>query len=310
MTTVRAAVASAVVLLAFPAGAASAPPVNDNYLQSLRLNDPGTPLESRDTLRDVRDTSEATVQSDVFSPPQSGGPPEPTTCGSSTIGKTVWYDAYPHRNGLFRLRANGFNAGIAIAPFNPNTGVPDFASRQCVDESSGPAEEFLVAVRGRRAYTIQIGGVGGVGGSLEFLFDFLPDTDGDGVLDEVDRCDRTAGPSSNNGCPTRIRAEVLLRAQATPNGIRVLALFVTAPRRTRVVVTCSRGCRRQARQSRRVGFCNVRGRSFPAGSRIVIRATKRLAIGSHVTYRILRGSFQKITRCTNPGSTRPRRRCP
>ena len=58
-------------------------------LDSLRLNDPGSRLERRDTLRDVRDTTNATVQSDVFSPPQSGGPAERTDCKGTSFGKTV-----------------------------------------------------------------------------------------------------------------------------------------------------------------------------------------------------------------------------
>ena len=39
------------------------------------------------------------------------------------------------------------------------------------------------------------------GGSLEFLFDFLADTDGDGVLDTVDRCDRLDGAGGQQRLP-------------------------------------------------------------------------------------------------------------
>src|SRR5215212_8664719 len=28
-----------------------------------------------------------------------------------------------------------------------------------------------------------------------------PDTDGDGVTDDIDQCDNQSGPASNNGCP-------------------------------------------------------------------------------------------------------------
>jgi hypothetical protein len=313
MTILRAVVCAALLLAPTSVAMAShvaGAPVNDDYLESLRLNEPGSRLESRDTLRDQRITTNASVQSDMFSPPRSGGPPEPTDCQGATIGKTVWYDMYPHVNGLVRLRANGFDTGISVTRFNRSTGVPSLGSRQCANASTGPAEEFLVEVTGRRAYTIQIGGVNNASGTLEFLFDFLPDTDADGVLDDVDRCDRTPGPRANGGCPRRVRAEVLLRAQPTANGIRVLALRVNASRGARVAVLCSRGCRKQVRRARTVGFTNIRGRSFPAGSRIVIRTTRRLSIGSHVTYRVLRGNFRKITRCMNPGSIRPRRRCP
>jgi hypothetical protein len=287
----------------------AAPPVNDNYLESLRLNEDGSRLERRDTLRDVRDTTEATVQSDIFAPPSSGGPPEPTTCGSSTFGKTVWYDAYPDVSGLVRLRALGFNTVISIDEFNRRTAVPAaFESRQCVNESTGPSEEFLVRVRGGRAYTIQIGGVDDAFGSLEFLFDFLADTDGDGVLDEVDECDGLAGTQRNSGCPGRLRGEVTLRATGTADGIRLVSLRVDATRRSRIEVRCP-GCGRQVRRARTVGFPRLRGRAFRAGSRIVVRVTKRRAFGAYTSYRILRGNFKKTERCMNPGSRRPRRRC-
>src|SRR5215210_6021028 len=114
-------------LLALPATAyAQAPPVNDNYLDSLRLNDPGTRLERRDTLRDTRDTTNATTQADVFNPPQSGGPPELTSCDGASFGKTVWYDFYPDVNGLVRVRASGYDTVFAVVPFNRSSGRPNF----------------------------------------------------------------------------------------------------------------------------------------------------------------------------------------
>ena len=48
-------------------------PINDDYLSSLELNRQGTKLNRVDTLRDVRDTSAATVQTNIFDP-----------CGSAT----------------------------------------------------------------------------------------------------------------------------------------------------------------------------------------------------------------------------------
>jgi hypothetical protein len=313
MKLFAASVACLALLAAGSAPAVAAPPTNDNYLQSLRLNEDGSRLERRDTLRDVRDTTEATTQSDVFNPgpngqPGGGGPPEPTTCASSTYGKTVWYDMYPDVNGLVRLRANGFNTVIAVVPFSRSSGAPNFGARQCADASAGPAEEFLVYVRGGRAYTIQIGGVNNAFGSLEFLFDFLADTDGDRVLDADDECPRSPG-TRRNGCPVRISAEVNFRAQPTGNGIRFVSFRVVASRGARVQVICP-GCGRQVRKAGTVGFPRMRGRSLSAGSKIVVRATKRGAIGRHITYRVVRGNIRgPVNRCMNPGSRRPRRRC-
>jgi hypothetical protein len=284
-------------------------PLNDNYLQSLRLNEPGERLERNDTLRDIRDTTNASVQLDLFNPPSSGGPAEPTVCEGAGYGKTIWYDFYPDVRGLARIRAGGFDTAVSVMPFSRPTGVPDVGRRLCFNESASTNEELLVEVRRGGSYTIQLGGVGGAFGSLEFLFDFLADTDGDGVLDDADRC-RTLAGTRKDGCPPRLRANVVLRARPTAGGIQVVGLSVTAPRRSRVAVTCSSGCPRQVKTSRgTVSFGSMRGRQLGAGSTLAVRVTRRGAIGAYVAYRITSGNFKKIERCMNPGSTKPRRRC-
>lgn len=302
-----------VLALAVPMAVQAAPPgapVNDDYLESLQLNAPGSRLERTNTLRDVKDTTKASVQGDVFVPQQAaGGPPEATTCGSSgSYGKTVWYDFYPDVSGITRIRANGFDTAISVVPFNPSTAVPSFGRRQCINESSSTTEELLARVAKGRAYTVQIGGVGATGGNLEFLFDFLADTDGDGVLDDVDKCDRLRGPASEAGCPKRLRASVTLRARPLAGGIQLIGLSVKASRGSRVSVRCG-GCPPQAKRAKTVGFGRLRGQRLRAGTSLVIRVVRRNAIGAYFKYRITRGNFKKIERCLNPGSRKPRRRC-
>lgn len=298
-------------LLALPAAAyAQAAPVNDNYLGSLRLNDPGTRLERRDTLRDTRDTTNATVQSDVFNPPDSGGPAELTTCQGTSFGHTVWYDFYPDVNGLARLRASGYDTVLAVVPFNRRTAHPRFDRALCSNASASTTEEFLVQVRAGASYSVQIGGVNTAGGALEFLFDFLADTDGDGVLDTVDRCDRLDGPAGNNGCPRRQNVNVTLRALPTATGIEVDALTVRARSGSRVVVTCSAGCRRQVKRAHStVTFPGLSGAQLRAGARLEIRVTRAGYFGEFARYTILAGNFRKTERCMNPGSRVLRRRC-
>jgi hypothetical protein len=297
-------------LLALPASSYAQAPVNDNYLQSLRLNDPGSRLERKDTLRDTRDTTSATVQTDVFSPPQSGGPPELTTCSGTSFGKTVWYDFYPDVNGLARLRASGFDTVLAVVPFNRKNARPSFDRALCSNGSASTTEEFLVQVRKGDSYSIQIGGAGDVGGPLEFLFDFLADTDGDGVLDTVDRCDRIDGPASNNGCPRRQRVSTTLRARPTATGIEIDGLSVKARRGSRVVVTCSSGCPKQVKRAKStVGFPALRGIALPAGAKLEIRVTRKGFFGEFARYTILPGNFKKTERCMNPGSRTLRKRC-
>ncbi len=307
----REAVGVAAVLLAVPAGAyAQSPPTNDNYLQSAGLNAPGSRLERTQTLRATSDTTNATVQTDVFNPPRTGGPTEPTACDGASYGKTIWYDFYPDVNGVVQLRASGYDTVLTAVPFNVNSGAPDFARAQCANVSASTTEAFFVEVRGGDAYTVQIGGVGTAGGPLEFLFDFLADTDADGVLDEVDRCDRLAGTRGNNGCPRRPKVNTTLRATPTSTGIELVGLSVRAARGSRIEVRCSSGCRRQVKRARRtVGFPALRGSALSAGTNLDIRVTRRGSFGAFIRYRVLAGNFKKTERCMNPGSRVPRRRC-
>jgi hypothetical protein len=295
------------VLLAIPAAVDAAPagaPVNDDYLDSLQLNAPKTRLDRHDTLSDSRNTSLASVQSNVFAP-KGNGPAEATACGSSSIGKTVWYDFYPDVDGTVRLRANGFDTGIAVVPFNPSTSLPDFNRRQCFNQLSSTSEEALVQVAGGDSYTVQVGGVGGIGGNLEFLFDFLADTDGDGTPDDADVCDLRSG-RTKSGC---VRADATLRARPTAAGIEVGSLKVKAPRGFKVSVRCP-GCPPQAKRARTVSFKRLHGRGLRAGTNLVIRITKKHNIGAYFKYRIVRGNFKpKVERCLRPGSRKPRRRC-
>jgi hypothetical protein len=208
-----------------------------------------------------------------------------------------------------RVRASGFDTFIAAMPFNPRTLLPNLDRRLCFNESSSTTEEAFIEVPRGGEFMIQVGGVSDAAGSLEALFDFLADVDGDQVLDEADRCRRLPGPSPG-GCPPRLDANATLRALPTATGIEVVSLSVRAPRRSRVAVSCSRGCAREVKRARStVNFSRIRGSDLSAGSRIVIRVTRRGAIGSYIAFRVQRGNFQRVERCLNPGSRKPRKRC-
>jgi hypothetical protein len=299
--------AMCVALLALPAAASAQAPVNDNYLDSLGLNERGKPLERKDTLSDKRDTTLATVQGDIFTPPKGGGGPERTRCKTTDYGKTVWYDFYPDVNGLVRLRANGFDSVITVVPFNFTTALPNFPGSLCLNDSASTTEEYLVHVRKGRSYTVQIGGVNNAGGNLEFLFDFLADTDGDGVLDDADNCPRLKG-TGGKGCPVRLRPDITLTARGTAAGVEIVKLKVKSSRKVRIEVKC-RACPKQVKRGKRVSFGRLGGQDLSAGTKLEIRVTRKGAIGSYTAYKIGVGSFDKLTRCMKPGSTRPRRRC-
>jgi hypothetical protein len=312
---VAAAAVLAALAVAVPVTAAAAPPVNDNYRDSASLNIPGSRLDRTHTLVDAaRDTTGATVQSDIFSPPESGGLPEITsfaqcrnTTGATSYGHTVWYDFYPDVSGFVRVRASGYDAVISVFEYNRRTLQPDYMHRQCINESSSTDEELFAAVIGKRSYTVQIGGAGDASGILAFRFDFLADADLDGVFDSNDQCPKLKA-KTKSGCPPRLSAEVTLRASPTPNGIQLIGVDVTATRGSRVQVTCP-GCGKQAKTARTVRFPGLRGKRLSAGSRLKIYVTKPGAIGAYVQYRIVAGNFVKTKRCLLPGSRRPRTRC-
>jgi hypothetical protein len=283
----------------------------DNYLESSPLNAPGSRLERRDTLVDYVNTAFATTQPLLL----PGGPPEPTTCGPAPYGKTVWYDFYPDVHGFMQIRAEtvppGFNPVIGATRFDRATGRP-LGNFLCANDSNLSSETFLVEVNRRRAYTTQIGGVNNTGGNLTMRFDFVPDIDADGIFDENDSCPRIPGSRRGRGCPPRLRADVKLRARPTATGVQIVGLSVAASRRSRVEVACSRRrCRRTVirRIRRRTGIRRLTNVNLPAGTDVVIRVTRRGAIGAWIRYRISRGDFRKTQRCLNPGSRKPRRSC-
>lgn len=305
------ALALALGLLILPAAALgqSAPPDNDNYLSSRAFNEPGTRLNSTERLIVERNTSLATIQGDVFSPPNNGGPPEPTTCDGVSYGKTVWFDFFPHVTGLASLRASGFDAVIRVVPFNRQTFAPNFQRSLCSNASSTTTEDYAVEVAKGRSYTVQVGGVNNAGGDLEFELNFFGDPDRDGVVGEQDDCPRLEGAASRDGCPLRLRAESRLRALPTASGIELLSLNVSANRKSRIAVRC-RGCPGQVKRGKSARFPRLAGRELPAGSKLEIRVTRKGAFGSYTAFRIVRGNLgKKVTRCMNPGSRKLRRKC-
>lgn len=269
-----------------PASAAAPePPINDNYLASLNLNSPGTPLNRVDTLRDLRNTAGATVQSDILSPPSHGGPPELTGCHGTSEGKTIWYDLYPDANGLLRVRTSAdFGTVMAVVPFDPHSLLPDNSLRVCSVNQPTAAGELFEKVQAGKSYTVQVGSVEEAGtapgGSLEVLFDYLVQ-------------------------PKHLQAEATLTAQPLTGGVRVVSLSVSAPKKARVEVRCTRGCGAQAKTARSVGFPHLRGATLPSGAALKIYVTTKNEIGAYIEYRIGRGRFTKVQKCLPPGSKKP-----
>jgi hypothetical protein len=288
------AVAALVALLAMGAtattmtatAAAPEPPINDTYLDALNLNEPstpghpGTPLNRTETLSDTRNTAAATVQSNILSP--NPGPPELTGCNGVNEGKTIWYDFYPNANGLVRIRTSAaFGTVMAVMPYNPKTLLPENSQRQCAVNQPTAAGELFDKVQAGKSYTVQIGGVEAAGGSVQVLFDYLVEL-------------------------KRLQAEATLAAQPLAAGVRVVSLSVVTPRKARVEVRCTRGCRPQATAARTVRFPRLGGTVLPDGSALKIYVTAKNQIGAYIEYRISHASFTKVQRCLAPGSKRPK----
>jgi hypothetical protein len=267
--------------VAAPAASASSPPINDNYLASLNLNQPGTPLNRVDTLTDVRDTSAATVQSDIFSPQQNGGPAEVTGCNGVSEGRTIWYDFHPDASGVMRIRTSAeFGTVMAVMPFDPKTLLPEIAQRKCTVNQISQTQELFDSVKAGGSYTIQIGGVNNAGGMVEVLFDYLVQL-------------------------KRIHAEATLTAQPLAGGVRIVNLSVSAPKHARVLIRCTTGCSPQARTAGNLSFPKLRGTVLRNGSALKIYVTAKNKIGVYLEYKIRHGSFIKIQRCLSPRSLKP-----
>jgi hypothetical protein len=275
MRTIRlclAAPLAAVALTAVPPLAAAAPPPNDNYLASTSI--------VSSPFADVVDTNEATTQPDLFNPSRSGQPlggagPESTTCNGTPIGKTVWYDLQPKSAGGVEVKTAGYDATVAVYEWNPaDSKITKLVS--CTN-TAGPTEDVLLDVAKGKAYTFQVGGGGGAGGQLSFSLDYFPDSDGDGLLDALDKCRTTPGIERFGGCPPSLRGKVSpsLNFANTGDGIRISRLVVDGvPKGAKVTARAGGGSQTvKAKKAGRVTLDELVGRGARAGSTIEVRVT-------------------------------------
>lgn len=303
---------AAISLLIAPATAGAVPPANDNYLDSVPINAPETRL-TRQTVKDARDTREATVQADLFVPKATGGGAEETGCDGRTFGKTIWYDFHPDSFGTVELQTAGFDTAIAVYQFDPKTSRID-RRIDCQDQA-GVTEDFFVEVQKGRSYTVQIGGVdagsGAAAGDVQYTFQFFGDRDRDGIFDPLDRCQTLAGVQARGGCPLEVRSTPKLTAAPTGSGIQVRSLTVAATKGAKVELRCKRGCsKRETRTAKgTVTLTSLRNVALPAGAVFEILVSRKDYIGALHRYTITRGNFRRLDRCTLPGSTKARVKC-
>lgn len=116
--------------------------------------------------------------------------------------------------------------------------------------------------------------------------------------------------------PKRLRPfpRVRIKGRITRRGARFTRLTVTAPKGSRVEVTCKgRGCpRRYVKTTGTRGVVRLSRflRSYRSGTRIIVRVTRSGSIGKYTSIVVRRRRApQRSDRCLRPGSTRPTR-CP
>ena len=274
MTIKRALALALIVLAALPAAAfaqeAIPPPGADNFLQPYFFNDftaKGQPKPlGYDPLGFTADTTSYTVQSDMYNPPVQGGPAEPTSCGNTNFGNTIWSVFHSDRWGLMTVETAGnFDSVIAVVPFDsPDNPVPDFDNAFCFDGLTGFQEKVKfvgapysgIIIVPKQWYAIQVSGTSQTGtaqgGQLQVKIDqnHSPELDGDVILSWAGR----------NG-------------QA-----KITKLIVSAPKGSKVAVTCTHhGCGknpkafivRKARFTKPVGLVGPSAAAqAPAGARM------------------------------------------
>lgn len=304
-----AATAAVILLTCGVSGALASPPDNDNYLAALALNSPGSAMPTDNVSYPVTDVTEATLQGDLLAPPSAGGPPEPSACGSSPLGHTVWYRFFPNVDGHIRIQSVGFDTTVALVPF-ASVASPLPQDYSCANVRDDTIENLSAKVDGGSAYAVQVGGTGSLVGSLQVNFTFVPDRDDDGFNDSVDRCPRR--PGTVNGCPPRITATVPYRYDDAGGGAKFRFLDVRgAPKGARVDVRCSQACPHVRLTVRRriTHIKTFSGRVMPPGALIEIRVTKRGFVGSYTAFTVATGSVKSTTRCLPVGSSKPRKTC-
>jgi hypothetical protein len=170
------------------------PPQGDNYLCPVALSDFDSPgrFPSQE-IGFIGDTTSYTVQTDLFNPggcagePGSGGPREPTGCGNSSYGNTIWSVFYSDRWGVMNISTAGtFDSVIGVIPFDsPQRPSPDINNGACYDRLRGFSEDATGLVAPHQWYAVQVGGTGTPQGSrvqVKFNLDPPPAVEGQAFL--------------------------------------------------------------------------------------------------------------------------------
>src|SRR3954454_15782316 len=283
-------IAAAVVL---PVAAASADeqiavPKADAYLQPVFLNN-GNALVAGDQLSFGADTTTYTTQKSLYDPtfdangnPVKGpaGPAEPTSCGSTVYGKTIWTAFHAKRYGMANISATStsFDPVIRVIQFeNPSTNPAPDLPGSCFDGSAGFAQTASGIVSPGQWYAVQVGGTlkkkSPAGGTVqvELALDPPPAVDGDAVL------------RWSRGRVTSLKVAGVTKGAT-------------------VTLTCAkRACKSVKKNASKAKFALLSNRKVKKGTTIVVRITASGYVGKQFVWRA--GGAKQVS-CTNPGSTK------
>ena len=281
------------LLSAAPASADEqiAPPKADAYLQPVFLNS-GNPFAARDTLSFSADTTSYTAQGSLYDPqfdangnPVKGpaGPAEPTTCGSTKYGRTIWTAFHASKYGVANISATStsFDEVIRVVPFeNPSSNPAPDLPGSCFDDSAGFTQTASGIVTPGQWFAVQVGGTAGkkatAGGPVQVKI----------ALDPPPVVDGTA---------------VLRWSHGRVSSLKVAGVTKGA----RVALSCSKhACRSVRKTATKAKFTLLSNRKVKKGAVVTVKVTATGYIGKQFVWRA--GGGKQVS-CMNPGSTKARK---
>jgi hypothetical protein len=283
--------------VALPAATAAAdeqiaPPKADAYLQPVFLNS-GNALVAGDQLTFGADTTSYTTQKSLYDPKFDAngntvkgpaGPAEPTSCGSTRYGRTIWTAFHAKRYGVAEITATStsFDPVVRVVEFaSPQTNPAPDVPGSCFDDGAGLTQTASGIVTPGQWYAIQVGGTSKqkkspAGGPVQvkIALDPPPVVDGDAVL-------RYSGGKV-----------VSLKVAGVPAGAVVS-------------LACAKhACKSVTKTAAKSKFTLLSNRKVKKGTTIVVRIATTGYVGKQFVWQ---AGGQKQVSCMNPGSTKARK---
>ncbi len=343
MSFKRALATAFIALAALPAAAAAqtpvTPPDNDNYLQPFFVNG-GNSMTVGDVLAIQADTTNYTVQPDLFSPngngtPGGGGPPEPTVCegyqNPATYGNTIWSVFRSRNYGRMNVSAasGNFDEVIRVVPFTSPDNPTPVLPGACYDNLAGSQESASGLVFPGQFYAVQVGGTidqtsPTQGGPMQVKFELHapPSVAGDALLfwrlqplrvTSLTAQGVTKGAKVTLTCTKRACKRIKKTARK-PFWAKPLSAVGPAPAGVSMksAVAGDYGVAprafRPVAHAARTKFVLMKNRRVKKGATIKLRITAPGFIGKYFFWKVKKNSLtNKKVSCTDPGSSKPKK---